>query len=140
MPLSHNPLRNSCWQNILQKLQGKLNCWTFRFLNITGRTILLKFMLHLILIYQLSGMDAPKGVCSKMVDIFKKFLWGGAQQIRKWALVLWKGLIKKELDGELDLKDPYILNQTMGEKIWWRCVELIYYHKLTQVFIINLGL
>lgn len=26
MPLYDNPPRNNCWQNILQKLQGKLNC------------------------------------------------------------------------------------------------------------------
>eukprot|EP00253_Pinus_taeda_P026169 PITA_26169 len=113
MPLSANPLRNACWQNILQKLQGKLNCWTFRSLNITSRTVLLKAVLQLIPIYQLLGMVAPKGACSKMVYIFKKCLWGGAQQIRKWALVSWKGLIKKKANGRLGLKDPYTLNQTM---------------------------
>lgn len=74
MPLSDNPLRNACWQNILQKHQGKLNCWAFRFLNIASRAVL-----QSIPTYQLSGMAAPKGVCSKMVDIFKKFLWVGAQ-------------------------------------------------------------
>lgn len=65
-------------------------------------------------------MAAPKEACSKMVDIFKKFLWGGAQQIRKWALVSWQGLINKKEDGELGLRDPYSLNQTMGAKLWWR--------------------
>jgi len=65
-------------------------------------------------------MATPKGACSKIVDIFKKFLWGGVQQIRKWALVSWQRMTKKKLDGGLGLRDPYILNQTMGDKIWWR--------------------
>lgn len=67
-------------------------------------------------------MVSPKGECSKMVDIFKKFLWGGAQKIRKWSLVSWQGLTKKKLNGGLGLRDPYILNQTMGEKLWWQWI------------------
>lgn len=32
----------------------------------------------------------------------------------------WKGLAKKKEDGGLGLKNPYLLNQTMGAKLWWR--------------------
>lgn len=120
MHLLDNPIRLSSKQQMLQKLEGKLWCWAFRFLNLAFRMILLKDVPKSIPIYQLLGMPTPKGACSKMVDIFKKLLWGGAQQIRKWALVSWQGLTKEKMDGGLGLRDPYILNQNVGVKLrWW---------------------
>lgn len=98
MPLSDNFLKLSCWQQILQNLQGRLSSWAFRFLNLAGRTVLFKAVLQSMPIYQLSGMAAPKGACSKMVDISKSF-WGGAQQARKWALISSPGLVKRKMEG-----------------------------------------
>jgi len=64
------------------KIQGKLSYWAFIFFELASRTVLLKAMLQSIPIYQLSAMETPKGACSKMVDIFNKFI------IRK---KVWKG-------------------------------------------------
>lgn len=55
-----------------------------------------------------------------MREILRKFIWGGPKQQRKWALVSWKGLSKHKEEGGLGLRDPCILNQVLGAKLWWR--------------------
>ena len=49
-------------------------------------------------------------------------MWGGAQHVRKWALISWQGLVKRKMEGGLGLRDPYILIQVMGAKLWWRWI------------------
>ena len=65
-------------------------------------------------------MTVPKGVHMKMTNIFRNFIWGGPKQQRKWALILWKGLTKNKEEGGLGLRDPYILSEVLGDKLWWR--------------------
>ena len=64
-------------------------------------------------------MATPKTICSKMEEIFKKFLWGGVQQLKKLSLVAWSNLMKPNMEGGLGLRDPFILNQVLGIKLWW---------------------
>lgn len=35
-----------------------------------------------------------------MVETFKKFLWGGAKQVKKWALVSCLNLKKPKMEGD----------------------------------------
>ena len=51
---------------------------------------------------------------------FKKIIWGSLKDQRKWSLVSLKDLVKRNTEGGLGLRDPYILNQAMGAKLWWR--------------------
>eukprot|EP00253_Pinus_taeda_P006547 PITA_06547 len=118
--LDINPTRLENWQQIIEKIKNRLPSWSFRSLNIAGRLVLLKSFLQAIPIYPLSIMAAPKGVCTKMKEIFGKFIWGGPKQQRKWALVSWKNLTKRKEEGGLGLRDPEILNKVLGAKLWWR--------------------
>eukprot|EP00253_Pinus_taeda_P031482 PITA_31482 len=122
-PLALNPLRMVNWQQTLEKITRKLANWSFRTLNFAGRTILAKAILQSIPIYQLSAMAAPKGACNKMTKIFKKFIWGGNKNQKKWALVSWKEVVKRKMEGGLGLRDPYLLNQAMGAKLWWQWMK-----------------
>lgn len=81
---------------------------------------MVKEVLQSISIYQLSGLAVLKWACSKMVEIFKKFIWGGPQQQKKWALISSHGLTRIKEEGGLGLRDPYLTNQIMGGKLGWR--------------------
>lgn len=48
----------------------------------------------------------------------QKFYVARVKQIKKWALLSWTWLSKHVKEGGLGLRDPYILNQVMGEKLW----------------------
>eukprot|EP00253_Pinus_taeda_P005113 PITA_05113 len=64
-----------------------------------------------------------KGVCTKLKEIFGKFVWGGPKQQRKWALVSWKNLVKRKEEGGLGIRDPEMLNKILGAKLWWRWLQ-----------------
>jgi len=74
------------WQPLIEKIKNRLENWSFRTLNIAARLVLLKSTLQSIPIYPLSVMVVLKGVCAKMIEIYRKFLWGGPKQQKKWAL------------------------------------------------------
>ena len=43
--------------------------------------------------------------------------------MQKWAILSWEKPIKPKKSGGLGLRDPYILNQVMGAKLWWRWIQ-----------------
>ena len=92
-------------------------------LNIPSRLILLKSVLQAMPIYQMASQAIPKTISQKMVEIFKKILWQGTSKTKKWVLMSWKWLSKYLIEGGLWLRDPYILNQVMGAKLWWRWIQ-----------------
>lgn len=110
-------LRIANWKPILEKLKSRLENWSFQTLNIADRLVLLKSTLQSIPIYPLPVMEIPKGVCAKMIEIYRKFLWGGPKQQKKWALSSWNNLTKTKEEGGLGLRDPFILNQVLAVKI-----------------------
>eukprot|EP00253_Pinus_taeda_P015299 PITA_15299 len=117
--LDYSSKRLKNWQGILNKLTNRMANWTFRTLNIAGRIVLVKSVLQAIPIYPLSSMAVPQGVCGKIREILRKFIWGGSSNQKKWALVSWKHLIKHKEEGGLGLRDPSKLNKILGAKLWW---------------------
>lgn len=111
------------WEPLIKIIRKKMENWTFRSLNAPSQLILLKVVLQAIPIYQISCQAIPKSISQKMVAMFKKFLWKGTNKTRKWALISWEWLSRLSKDGGLGLRDPFIVNQVMGAKIWWRWTQ-----------------
>eukprot|EP00253_Pinus_taeda_P017343 PITA_17343 len=118
--LDYTSRRMKNWQGVLDKLNNKVANWAFRVLNIAGRIVLAKSVLQAIPIYPLSIMAAPLGVCAKIREIIRKFIWSGSDQKKKWALVSWSQLTERKEKGGLGLRDPENLNRVLGAKLWWR--------------------
>lgn len=57
-----------------------------------------------------------------MVDNFKKFMWRGDQEAKKWVLIAWNTITKLKATRSVGIQDPYTLNQVMHVKLWWRCI------------------
>eukprot|EP00253_Pinus_taeda_P016827 PITA_16827 len=108
------------WQGVLEKLRNRVANWAFRTLNMAGRIVLVESVLQAIPIYPLSIMATPLGICSKIREIMRKFIWGGANHQKKWALVSWKHLTERKEKGGLGLRDPEKLNKVLGAKLWWQ--------------------
>eukprot|EP00253_Pinus_taeda_P006671 PITA_06671 len=121
--LDTSTLKIGNWKNIIEKITKRLENWTFRALNIAARVVLPKATIQAIPIYPLSVMAAPKGICNKLVEIYRKFLWGGPKQQKKWALCSWKSLTKPKGKGGLGLRDPWTLNQVLAAKLRWRWLQ-----------------
>eukprot|EP00253_Pinus_taeda_P018718 PITA_18718 len=108
------------WQEIIDKLSNKVANWAFRTLNIAGRIVLAKSVLQTIPVYPLSIMAAPLGICARIREIIRNFIWRGADQKKKWALASWCQLTERKEKGGLGLRDPETLNKVLGAKLWWR--------------------
>eukprot|EP00253_Pinus_taeda_P008885 PITA_08885 len=115
--LDYSSKRLKNWQGILDKLTNRMENWTFRTLNFAGRIVLVKSVLQAIPIYPLSIMAVPQGVCIKIREVLRKFIWGGSSNQKKWALASWKHLIKHKEEGGLGLRDPSNLNKILGAKL-----------------------
>eukprot|EP00253_Pinus_taeda_P006633 PITA_06633 len=76
--LDYSSKRLKNWQGILDKLKNRMANWNFRTLNIVGRIVLVKSVLQAIPIYPLSIMAVPQGVCIKIREVLRKFIWGGS--------------------------------------------------------------
>lgn len=59
-------------------------------MSISGRVVILKFVLTGLMIYFLSFFKAPLGLVSKLESLFKRFLWGANKEENKINWVNWK--------------------------------------------------
>eukprot|EP00253_Pinus_taeda_P016878 PITA_16878 len=99
------------WQGIIDKLRNKVANWAFRTLNIAGQIVLAKSVLQAIPVYPLSIMAAPLGICARIRELIRNFIWRGADQKKKWALASWSQLTERKEKGGLGLRDPETLNK-----------------------------
>eukprot|EP00253_Pinus_taeda_P010304 PITA_10304 len=108
MPLTEKPLSKGVWELVTNKLQDKVRKWTCRSLNLAGRLVLTKVVLHAIPIFMFSTLPTPKGVQKQIRSIQRDFIWGKGEEKKKWALVAWDKLCKAKAHGGLGLHDHEI--------------------------------
>lgn len=74
IPLSDTTIRQASWQDLLDKLNSKLNEWALRPLNFPSRLILVKVVLQSMPAYLFSILAAPKSVLKQIKSIQRNFL------------------------------------------------------------------
>lgn len=73
VPLIHGRLTNDMFEDIVQRVQGKLEGRKTKFLSFVGRQTLVKSVLSAIPIYPMQTTLIPLGVCSKVEKIIRNF-------------------------------------------------------------------
>jgi len=73
--------------------------------------------------YLMSIFQAPKGILQKIRTIQRNFLWRGAKDKKKWALLAWEKICWPKRKGGLGLQDPQVTNVAYRAKLWWRWVK-----------------
>ena len=80
---------------LLDKFKAKIQAWGFSWLNLVGKTVLIKSVLSSLPIFQFSVILAPIGIIKKMEALICKFFWkGGNLNDRKTPLVSWEKICK----------------------------------------------
>jgi hypothetical protein len=92
-------------------------------LNLVDRLILTKEILQGIPTYLMSLFPAPKGILMKIITIQRNFIWRGAEDIKKWALVSWEKMCWTKRKGGLGIQDPQVTNASYREKLCSRWVK-----------------
>jgi len=90
LPIFLGNFKDKHWQEVMEKIQGKINFWGGKWINQAGKLILLNFVLSAMPIYQFSALLAPKMVCNIITRHIREFLWkGGNHNQGKMHLVNW---------------------------------------------------
>jgi len=123
MPIFLNRYSSTAWFDIVEKIAAKIRSWGGQCLNPAGKTVLIKSVLSSLLIFQCSGLLAPKNILEKISKAIRCFLWaGGKTDTKKFHLINWKQICQPYNRGGLAIKDPVIMNLSMGAKLAWQLV------------------
>eukprot|EP00253_Pinus_taeda_P031914 PITA_31914 len=115
LPLAKETIKSEIWVKLIEKLRGKLQSWGVYWLNLPGRTILIKAILSALPIYQFATTLAPASTHKHMELLIRRFLWqGGKHDTKKFSLVKWKIIKRKYLNGVNSniIKEPIIDRQS----------------------------
>eukprot|EP00253_Pinus_taeda_P033675 PITA_33675 len=124
LPLAKETIKSEIWVKLIEKLRGKLQSWGVYWLNLAGRTILIKAILSALPIYQFATTLAPASIHKHMELIIRIFLWqGGKHDTKKFSLVKWSKVILPLAKGGLGVRVPRLVNIAMGFKLIWRILS-----------------
>ena len=111
------------WNLVVQKIKDKIHSLGSKWLNLAGKTVLIKSILSSYPIYISSMVLAPRNVIISICKEIRKFLWqGGKVQSKKFHLVKWEMVKRPKLQGGLGIRDPEFVCKSLGAKLVWRLV------------------
>jgi hypothetical protein len=120
LPLTLGTNRVNLWEGVLTKIKGKIVAWGGQWLTHGGKLILIKTVLSSLLIYQASYLMAPKSILGQINKLMRDFLWhGGKGNHRKFHRIKWETTKRTLREGGLQIRDPDLVNTTLGSKILW---------------------
>jgi ribonuclease HI/exonuclease III len=123
VPIFKAAPRASHWRHLTDKLKRKFSSWGANWLNLAGKTVLIKAVVTSLPIYQCSLLLAPATVIQNLEAFQRRFLWeGGKQGKKKLHLVKWEKAIKPYMEGGLNLKNTKMQNLALGAKILWKMI------------------
>eukprot|EP00253_Pinus_taeda_P007860 PITA_07860 len=124
LPLAKEHIKAEVWTKHIDKMRSLLQSWGVSWLNLAGRTILIKVVLSGLPIYQYAVIMAPASIHKHMELIMRSFLWqGGKQDTKKFSLVNWGQVTLPYEKGGLSIKIPSLSNQALGLKLIWKIIS-----------------
>ncbi|GAA0144869.1 reverse transcriptase [Lithospermum erythrorhizon] len=105
------------FEDLLEKLRGKVESWSSNFLSFGGKITLLQSVLNTIPIYYLQVMQMPAEVYGKIERLFNKFLWDGIP----WCK--WSQVCAPYEEGGLNIRSLEDIRNTFLHKMWVRLRE-----------------
>jgi hypothetical protein len=87
IPICLKSLPNSAWSQILDKFKSKLDHWGAFWLNLVGRTVLIKSVLSALPIFQFSSLLAPQSIKSSISVSYDAFSGKEGKQTQKNSIL-----------------------------------------------------
>ena len=121
--LKHNAYSFKNFDVTIQKIEGRIQCWTYKFLSRGGRLVLLKAVLQSILVYWATITYIPKGILQKLRKKFFSFLWSANRHSEGIPLARWKLLACPKHLGWWGIKKPFLFCQSLAIKTLWHLIK-----------------
>lgn len=85
---------------LLEKIRGKIQCWTARYLSFAGRLQLINSVIYSLAIFWMLAFRLHKACIAEIYKLCSAFLWSGEEINAKKGKISWKEVCKpKEEDG-----------------------------------------
>lgn len=108
----------SFWDLVIERIQGKLECWKKSYISMGGRITLIKATLSNLPVYYMSLFKMPLKIISQVKKYQRDFLWKGGFD-KKDHLVNWKEVCRPKLMGGLGIGKIKERNMVlMGMWLW----------------------
>ena len=111
------------WKWLYKKIEGRIGCWTYKFLSMGRRLVLLKAVLQSISIYWAMIAYIPKGILQKLRKKFFCFIWSANRHSEGIPLAKWQVLANPEYLRVWGIKNPFIFCQYLAAKTLWRLIK-----------------
>lgn len=123
VPLIHGRVHNNHFDNILQKLQKKLNGWKANVLSLARRATLVQVVTFSIPVYMMQTIKIPKTVCDRIDILNRNFTWGQKKDKNIINLVRWNKVCKLKKFGGLCIRSCADNNRANQTKLGWRVLN-----------------
>ena len=123
IPICKIKIKPAYWDPTIDKIKDKIQRWNANWLNLAGKTTLIKVVLNSMPIYQSSILLAPSSTIRKIEGLLKKFIWeGGKGNAKKLHLVSWDKIKKPRDEGGLQIQSLHNQNLALGAKLLWQMI------------------
>ncbi|KAK4709107.1 hypothetical protein R3W88_030032 [Solanum pinnatisectum] len=101
-------------------LQSKLSGWKTNFLNMAGRTTLVKSSLSHMETHVMQYIRLPCSISKAIDRIQRNFVWGTTDVRKKLHMIKWDIVIKDRNSGGLGVQISRTRNEALLTKLAWR--------------------
>lgn len=108
------------WIWLLQKVEKRINNWTYRCLSLGGRLVLLKAVLISIPVFWFSLASIPQSIISRIRKVCFNFLWSGCVEGGKYHLASWERIFKPYATSGWNIKHIFWFSTALTMKSMWR--------------------
>ncbi|WVZ52762.1 hypothetical protein U9M48_003790, partial [Paspalum notatum var. saurae] len=149
LPISNKKLRKGDLMPWIEKIADRLPGWKAHFLNLTERTVLVRFVLSAIPVYLLIALNIPKWAIKIIDKIRRAFLWKGRKEVNGGCcLVAWEK-VSRPLDlGGLGIPNLQVQGWALQMRwLWlnkvtddrpWASLDIPIHHNSRALFSISL--
>lgn len=114
VPSVHGRATANIYSSIIDTNQRRLEGWKSKTLSQAGRSILASSVLSSIPVYTMQTNLLPKGVCNKIEQIIRIFIWNGMHLVR------WDKVTMSKAEGGLGIRNLRQMNLALMAKLGWR--------------------
>ena len=116
----HGRAHAGLYKGILEKIKLRLEGWKTKYLTLMGRKVLAQSILCSIPMYTMQTTLIPKGVCYRIEQLVRKFIWGGSKKEQCCSLIKWDVIVNPNDYGGLGIRKMDKMNLAFMPKLGWR--------------------
>jgi hypothetical protein len=117
--LKPNGYRIMDWNWLIEKIEKRISNWTFLWLSLGGRLVLVKSVLQSIHVYWLSLAKVPASTLHK-IQLMANILWRGANKTTCFHLSKWKNIAIPKENGGWGIRNIFWFAKSLAAKSCWR--------------------